>query len=302
MHPSHRIAIATAALVLLAVLPVAAAFQEPMTWEAPPRKAREPNPLGPSRTNLQRGKELYTANCVVCHGDGAKGDGPAAAALQPRPRDLTATDVRDHSDGALFWKISEGRAPMPGFKSALPDDDRWRVVLHLRSLGLRARWKVPFDRVMATYERLAAELQAAPAARLADSADGLASWIAEVPLPEALRKDAGAVKTWEQAVAGLQKACADLAAAAKEPLDRADAFDRLSRALLAWASAYPLPGELTLYAFEQDGHKTHGPWLWLQSAESPTSPYQAPAADGAKPRPGAVLGPRKESAGAKRDQ
>lgn len=33
-------------------------------------------------------KELYATRCAACHGASGKGDGPAAAALRPAPRDL----------------------------------------------------------------------------------------------------------------------------------------------------------------------------------------------------------------------
>ena len=35
------------------------------------------------------GRALYAENCAVCHGDGGRGDGPAAAGLTPPPTDLT---------------------------------------------------------------------------------------------------------------------------------------------------------------------------------------------------------------------
>lgn len=50
------------------------------------------------------GKELYSQNCITCHGPGGKGDGPGAAALNPKPRNftdaaymdkLTDTDIRN---------------------------------------------------------------------------------------------------------------------------------------------------------------------------------------------------------------
>jgi len=297
MKISGRFAVTACGLSLLAALPVEAALrQDPVPWVAPARKAREISPMGPSRANVQRGKELFTVNCVVCHGEQAHGDGPAAVALLPRPRDLTAAEAQSDSDGSLFWKLSEGRAPMPGFKVALPDADRWLLIHYLRSLELRARWKQPFDRAAASYELLRAELPAAEPARLADYADGLAAWIAEVPLPESLRKDAPGTQAWNSAVAGLQKSCAGFAGL-QDPAARADAFNQLSRQLLAWTQAQNLAGELPLRAFEQDGLKDHGPWLWLQSAEAPASPYPAPP-EGAKPRAGVVLAVKKAPAAA----
>jgi mono/diheme cytochrome c family protein len=35
------------------------------------------------------GKEMFEEYCAVCHGKGAKGDGPAADALKKKPADLT---------------------------------------------------------------------------------------------------------------------------------------------------------------------------------------------------------------------
>ena len=36
-----------------------------------------------------RGPDLYHAHCAPCHGSGGKGNGPAAAALNTKPADLT---------------------------------------------------------------------------------------------------------------------------------------------------------------------------------------------------------------------
>ena len=35
------------------------------------------------------GRALYAEHCAVCHGDGGRGDGPAAGGLTPPPVDLT---------------------------------------------------------------------------------------------------------------------------------------------------------------------------------------------------------------------
>ena len=40
-----------------------------------------------------------------------------------------------HSDGALFWKITQGRPPMTSFRTLLTDDQRWQVVNYIRTLA-----------------------------------------------------------------------------------------------------------------------------------------------------------------------
>ena len=41
------------------------------------------------RTSAASGKEMFMTYCAVCHGKDAKGDGPAASALNKAPADLT---------------------------------------------------------------------------------------------------------------------------------------------------------------------------------------------------------------------
>ena len=37
------------------------------------------------------------------------------------------------SDGELFYKISKGRNPMPSFESKLTEQERWGMVLYIRT-------------------------------------------------------------------------------------------------------------------------------------------------------------------------
>ena len=72
--------------------------------------------------------------CSVCHGPKGKGDGMAGAGLTPKPTDLTSEVVQSQTDGAIFWKISEGRAPMASYKSAIPEKNRWEIINYIRTL------------------------------------------------------------------------------------------------------------------------------------------------------------------------
>ena len=56
-------------------------------------------PAAPAPAALQRGHEIYKANCVPCHGVSGKGDGPGAGVLKPPPR--------DHTDYAYMSKLSD---------------------------------------------------------------------------------------------------------------------------------------------------------------------------------------------------
>jgi copper transport protein len=81
------------------------------------------------------GAVVYRQNCVVCHGLDARGDGPMAPTLNPRPADLIL-HVPLHPDGDLYGWISDGfpGSAMPAFRSQLTDQQRWDVLNYLKSL------------------------------------------------------------------------------------------------------------------------------------------------------------------------
>src|SRR5438874_13647677 len=51
-------------------------------WVAPARAARKPNPITADTASIAKGKDLYVAACLPCHGPAGKGDGPAAGTLE----------------------------------------------------------------------------------------------------------------------------------------------------------------------------------------------------------------------------
>jgi high-affinity iron transporter len=82
------------------------------------------------------GTRLYLERCSPCHGEQGHGDGPTAAALEPKPRNF---------GDAAFWrgrsiddlrKIVLGGKPgtmMPPFQGVLTDAEIDAVTQHLRS-------------------------------------------------------------------------------------------------------------------------------------------------------------------------
>ena len=104
-------------------------------WVAPKDMDNLKNALAGNTSFMSDAKALYIANCAPCHGDKGRGDGPAAAGLNPKPADHSSASVQSESDGALFWKLSEGRAPMPGYKKIFTDQQRWELINFIRTLA-----------------------------------------------------------------------------------------------------------------------------------------------------------------------
>ena len=110
-------------------------FAQHTPWVTPKPAATVKNPLAGNENVLADAKTLYITNCAPCHGNKGKGDGPAAQALVPKPADHTSALVQSETDGSLFWKLSEGRNPMPGYKKILSDQQRWELINYIRTLS-----------------------------------------------------------------------------------------------------------------------------------------------------------------------
>ena len=68
------------------------------------------NVMEPNTTLLEAGKELYTINCVACHGENGLGSGPGAAALNPPPRDFSNPDGWKNAQtlAGIYTSLQEG--------------------------------------------------------------------------------------------------------------------------------------------------------------------------------------------------
>ena len=103
-------------------------------WVAPSSADNVKNPNAGNANAAKEGKTLYLSYCTPCHGERGKGDGVAGGALSPKPANHTSAVVQGQSDGALFWKITEGRGPMASYKASLTDKQRWNLVSFIRTL------------------------------------------------------------------------------------------------------------------------------------------------------------------------
>ncbi|WP_025663218.1 c-type cytochrome [Aquimarina megaterium] len=103
-------------------------------WVAPASADKIKNPLKGDAKAAASGKKIYKMLCFVCHGPKGKGDGMGGTGLKPKPADLTSTAFQSQSDGAIFWKLEQGRSPMPSYKTSIPEKKRWEIINYLRTL------------------------------------------------------------------------------------------------------------------------------------------------------------------------
>lgn len=109
-------------------------FQQVDKWKAPESTDKIENPIAKDPVSESKGKEIYTKLCWSCHGDAGKGDGPASANLKIKPADFTSEEFLKQTDGAVFYKISEGRGNMASYKNLLSAKQRWQTINYLRTL------------------------------------------------------------------------------------------------------------------------------------------------------------------------
>jgi mono/diheme cytochrome c family protein len=122
--------------------PAAQEQAPPPPWIAPDDAKKVKNPVPSSQENLAAGEQLFSENCVLCHGEKGLGDGPGAKTIKVKPANFTDSKLQaSETDGALFWKMSNGRGPMPAWKDVLTDEERWKLVDYIRKLGKDAAKK-----------------------------------------------------------------------------------------------------------------------------------------------------------------
>ncbi len=94
---------------------------------------------------VEQAKAVYASNCSSCHGAEGKGDGAAAAALDPKPRNFHSADAEwtnGTSPLAIFDTLANGieGTSMAAF-AHLPEEDRWAMVHLIREEWLPAGQK-----------------------------------------------------------------------------------------------------------------------------------------------------------------
>jgi mono/diheme cytochrome c family protein len=106
-------------------------------WLSPAASAAKKNPIAPTQDSIAAGQKIYSKTCAMCHGKGGDADGPAVIELNIHPAKLSDPKLATESDGALFWKITTGKKPMPTYGKRFSETDRWNLVNYVRTLPKR---------------------------------------------------------------------------------------------------------------------------------------------------------------------
>ncbi|OUR93311.1 hypothetical protein A9Q87_05010 [Flavobacteriales bacterium 34_180_T64] len=133
MKSSINKLIKTMSLVVILLVFYSFTFQS-NEWLAPAESNKFDNPLKDDGKALAKGKKIYYQICATCHGRTGIGNGPGGTAFTIKPADHTSEKVQSQSDGALYWKITNGRGDMPSYNSLLSKTQRWQVIEFMRSL------------------------------------------------------------------------------------------------------------------------------------------------------------------------
>jgi mono/diheme cytochrome c family protein len=103
------------------------------TWDVPDDKKQKVSPVKFTDETKKKGEQIFLSKCISCHGNPGKDN--YVKAIVPPPGDPATDKFQKQEDGALFYKITTGRAPMPTFKDVLSDEERWQVISYIRSFN-----------------------------------------------------------------------------------------------------------------------------------------------------------------------
>jgi putative copper resistance protein D len=104
--------------------------------DVPKDIATKKNPVASSDAALTKAKSNYEENCLMCHGENGKGDGPMAGMLKEKPPDISDSKMMgEMTDGEIYYMITKGMKPMPPFETKISEEERWGLVHLMRSIS-----------------------------------------------------------------------------------------------------------------------------------------------------------------------
>ena len=94
------------------------------------------NPFADDSQAVERGKEVFNAFCMNCHGE--KGDGKGYLYTSGKyiisPKSLVGEIGLNLKDGEIYHSITLGFGSMGSHASQIRPDDRWKVISYIRNV------------------------------------------------------------------------------------------------------------------------------------------------------------------------
>ena len=130
--------------VAVAAVAAGLALAHGKPWPVPEEFKKMRNPVPKNEAGMKAAASIYAEKCAQCHGDTGKGDGPDAEMYSTKPANFSdAQMMGEMTDGELFYKMTEGRKPMPTFKAQLTDEQRWQLVHFIRAFAPKTDERKP---------------------------------------------------------------------------------------------------------------------------------------------------------------
>jgi mono/diheme cytochrome c family protein len=103
------------------------------------------NPFGASVENLERGRVLFDRFCVDCHGELGNGKGYLYVSHKYPypPASLISEKIKKKPDGEIYHTITLGFGVMGAHGPLIRPDDRWKIILYVRTLQDQENQKNP---------------------------------------------------------------------------------------------------------------------------------------------------------------
>ena len=90
------------------------------------------NPLEDSEINAEKGKELYTIYCAICHGN--NGDGQGTLVKREKILGIPNYADREITEGSIYHVIYYGKNAMGSHANLLNEEERWQVTAYVQEL------------------------------------------------------------------------------------------------------------------------------------------------------------------------
>jgi mono/diheme cytochrome c family protein len=256
-------------------------------WTAPRRAARKKNPVPADAQSIRVGERFYERECLPCHGADGRGQGPKAAELDTPPGNLTDPVLWEQSDGALFWKITKGRAPMPAFKTLLTDEQRWSVLNYVRTFAPKKepvtppKYDLPDDYrraasgLLTSYRKAHMALVTEDLAAVQTHARGLAAALENLRQLENDGLGEEVRAQWRDAIEAISKALQAFISS-QDVRSLQESFAGLSATLADAIAQFGHAEKTALRLFAAKTEYGGKPATWLQAQREPANPYDGP--------------------------